>query len=568
MRGPGYSDQSHMLGRNKLRLAIFALLVAVALQRAYWAQVAQWREDQACNLWLGYVQPVLELPVGLISSVTTPNPNGMPLLAELLALLPNLWAISTLLGFVQGALAIWVCSLIVRPTWRFLLVALPVSSSVLVSATSVEFWNNWILVSFDLAFFGCYMTYQRTRSLWPITGCVLLMLLAPAVYLAGLVNAVVYFVFTAHLLLRYPPERSTWVGIRGNVPPALATLAVIGVMLTLTWLPYAEVMRHNSLPASPPMADRLVNVLEAALDFPRWSLLHWYRKHRETFLQSNGEIIGFRGERLLSISEMLLLAQGALAVLALAVTLVRRVRLRPSALAQSFFLPGKRWHGRMLLAGLGFVWLSLLMSPLVGGPSWTRSEREDQQVQFIPFVLIASFALPQLLQMPVWLRTRVQHATLVLAIACTVVNIMATHTIVSAHLAYDGDELTGADVPLAQQRSVARFIAEDWRRVSRSASIPVFYKHGQDWVVDFGKALLPYYPAPMVVGRAIDFELSRVHGLQNSQEGIQKRAARNARYIVTYAWRAPPKVAPAPVKHYKLGRLRVSIVERMERAER
>jgi len=551
-----------MLGLNKLRLAIIGLLVAVALQRAYWAQVAQWREDQACNLWLGYVQPVLDLPVGLISSVKTPNPNGMPLLAEWLSLLPNLWAISTLLGFVQGALAIWVCSLLVQPTWRFLLVALPVSSSVLVSATSVEFWNNWILVSFDLAFFGCYMTYWRTRSLWPITGCVLLMLLAPAVYLAGLVNALVYFVLIAHLLLRHPPQRSAWIGVRGNVLPALAALVVIGVMLTLTWLPYADVMRHKALPMSPPMNDRLVNGLEAALDFPRWSLLHWYRKHRETFLQSSGEIIGFHGERLLSISEALLLAQGALAVLAIAVTLVRRVRLLPSALAQSFFLPGKRWHGRMLLTGLGFVWLSLLMSPLIGGPAWTRSEREDQQVQFVPFVLIASFALPQLLQMPVWLRTRVQHATLVLAIACTVVNIMATHTIVSAHLNYNGDELSDADVPLAQQREVARFIAEDWRRVSTSSQIPVFYKHGQDWVVDFGKALLPYYPAPMVVGRAIDFELSRVYGLQNSQEGIQKRSPRNARYIVTYAWRAPPKVAPAPVKHHRLGRLRVSVVER------
>ncbi|HTU60040.1 MAG TPA: hypothetical protein VMF89_16420, partial [Polyangiales bacterium] len=442
--------------------------MAVALQRAYWAQVAQWREDQACNLWLGYVQPVLDLPVGLISSVRTPNPNGMPLLAELLSLLPNLWAISTLLGFVQGALAIWVCSLLVQPTWRFLLVALPVSSSVLVSATSVEFWNNWILVSFDLAFFGCYMTYQRTRNLWSITACVSLMLLAPAVYLAGLVNALVYFLFTAYLLWRYPPSRNTWVGMRGNVPPALAALVVIGIMLTLTWLPYAEVMRNKPLPMSPLVTERLVNALEAALDFPRWSLLHWYRKHRETFLQSSGEIIGFRGERLLSISELLLLAQGALVVLALAVILVRRVRLHPSALAQSFFLPGKRWHGRMLFAGLGFVWLSLLMSPLVGGPSWTRSEREDQQVQFVPFVLIASFALPQLLQMPVWLRTRVQHATLVLALACTAVNIMATHTIVRAHLQYDGDELTDADVPLAQQRMVARFLAEDWRRTSTS----------------------------------------------------------------------------------------------------
>jgi hypothetical protein len=454
-----------------------------------------------------------------------------------------------------------------RPTWRFLLVALPVSSSVLISATSVEFWNNWILVSFDLAFFGCYMSYQRTRSLWPISVCVLLMLLAPAVYLAGLVNALVYFILIAVLLVRHPPDRRAWVGLRGNVPPALAAVVVIGLMFTVTWLPYAQVMRHQSLPTPPltpeGMTDRLVNVVEAALDFPRWTLLHWYRQNRATFLQSNGEIIGFNGERLLTLSELLLLAQGLLAAVAFGVALARRVRLAPTALAQGLFLPGKRWHGRMLLTGLGFVWLSLLMSPLVGGPSWTRSEREDMQVQFLPFVLIASFALPQLLQLPVWLRERAQRITVLIAIACTVVNIMAGQTIVRAHLRYDGDELTDADVPLAQQRAVARFLAEDWRRVSSSPKIPVFYRHGQDWVIDFGRALLPYYRAPMVVGRAIDFELSRVYGLQNAQEGIQKRSSRHARYIVTYAWRAAPEVKSAVhIEHHTLGRLRVSIVER------
>jgi hypothetical protein len=316
-------------------------------------------------------------------------------------------------------------------------------------------------------------------------------------------------------------------------------------------------------PLSPEeLTGRLVNAIEAALDFPRWSLLHWYRQNRETFLQSSGDIIGFRGERLLTISELVLLAQGAVAVIAIAIALVRRVRLVPSALAQGLFLPGKAWHGRMLLTGLGFVWLSLLMSPLVGGPSWTRSEREDQQVQFVPFVFIASFALPQLLQMPVWLRTHVQRATILLAVVCTVVNVLATRTIVKSHLRYDGKELTGADVPLAQQREVARFLAQDWRSVSDSPRIPVFYKHGQDWVTDFGRQLLPYYRAPMVVGRAIDFELSRAYGLQNAQEGIQKRSSRNARYIVTYAARSAPQVAAARVQHHKLGRLRVSVIQR------
>lgn len=539
--------------------------MAVAWQRADWAQVAQWREDQACNLWIGYVQPLLDLPVGLISSVRTPNPNGMPLLAELLSLLPNLWVISSVVGVVHGALLIWVCCLLMQPTWRFLLVALPVLSCVLLSATSVEFWNNWILGSLNLAFFGCYMLYQRTRSLWPIVGCVFLMLYAPAVYLAGLVNALLYFGLTLHALVRHPPDPKRWVGVRGNVPPALAALSVVLLMLFVTWLPYAEVMRHQVMPTPPltrhSLGERLVHVLESALDFPRWALMHWYHKGRESFLQSSGDIIGAGGEQLMACSELLLLIQSALTLCALGVALGRRALLSRSALAQGLFIPGKAWHGRMLLTGLGFVWLAMTLSPLLGGPTWTHGERVDQQVQFLPFVFIASFALPHVLLLPVWMRAHVQRATLLIAVLFTGINIVAGHQIVAAHLSYDGEELTEADVPLAHQREVARFVAEDWARVSSSQRVPIFYRHGQEWVIDFGRKLLPYYRAPMVVGRAIDFELHRVYGLQNAQEGIQKRSPRRARYIVTYAARDAPEPRGARVTHHTIGRMRVTIVE-------
>ncbi|HET8937737.1 MAG TPA: hypothetical protein VFN67_30040 [Polyangiales bacterium] len=552
-----------MVGRIKLPIAIVVLLVVVAWQRTDWARVAQWREDQACNLWIGYVQPVLDLPVGLISSVRTPNPNGMPLLAEALSLLPNLWAISSVVGFVQGALLIWVCALLMQPTSRFLLLAVPLLSSVLLSATSVEFWNNWILGSLNLAFFGCYMTYLRSRSLWPIVGCVFLMLYAPAVYLAGLVNALLYFAFTVFALLRYPPERQRWVGLRGNVPPALAAVLVVLLMLYVTWLPYAEVLRDRSVPTPSLTQDsldaRLVHAFEAALDFPRWSLLHWYRKGRDSFLQSSGDIIGHDGELLLAWSELLLLLQTALTLSALGVALARRVMLARTALAQGLFVPGKVWHGRMLLSGVGFVWLAVSLSPVVGGPHWTRSERVDQQVQFLPFLLIASFALPHVLTLPVWLRANVRRMSVLITVLFSAVNVVAGPKIVRAHLRYEGDELTAADIPLAQQRAVARFVAQDWTSFSTSKRVPIFYKHGQEWVIDFGRKLLPFYNAPMVVGRAIDFELSRVYGLENAQEGIQKRSARGARYIVTYRAHAAPEGRAA--HHYTIGRMRVTVMQ-------
>src|SRR3990172_3844583 len=66
---------------------VFGLII---FDRVGWASVAQWREDQATNLWLGYTRGPLDLPVGLISSYDIPNPNGLPLLAIALSRLPGL----------------------------------------------------------------------------------------------------------------------------------------------------------------------------------------------------------------------------------------------------------------------------------------------------------------------------------------------------------------------------------------------------------------------------------------------------------------------------------------------
>ena len=88
--------------------------------------------------------------------------------------------------------------------------------------------------------------------------------------------------------------------------------------------------------------------------------------------------------------------------------------------------------------------------------------------------------------LPRWLRAFTQTTTVALAVSSTLINLIAGGIVVRRHLTYDGDELSAADIPLAQQRAVARFIAQDWKQTSSSLNVPVFYNHGQDWVIDFG----------------------------------------------------------------------------------
>jgi hypothetical protein len=136
--------------------------------------------------------------------------------------------------------------------------------------------------------------------------------------------------------------------------------------------------------------------------------------------------------------------------------------------------------------------------------------------------------------------------------------------IIRSHLEYRGDYLSDGDVPLTQKMQVVDFIAHDWMSVSDEKQVPVSYELGGgkwDWVTDFGKRWETWYPASMTIGREFDFELLRVYGLGNTQEGIQVRSSDHVRYIVSYAFLDAPSIPGANVTQYIFGRLRVSVVE-------
>lgn len=541
-------------------LVLAVLVVLVAADRARWAEVAQWREDQSCNLWIGYSQDPLKMPVGLISSVGTPNPNGMPLLAVPLSRLPNLWAISAVIGVLQGLLVLWVCWLITGPGALFFVIALPSLCSILLRATSVEFWNQWMMTSFNLLFFGLWIAYVRRRSpvlaalaIWP-------MLYAPAAYLAGLLNAVVYFGFMLVAVLLRPPQLT----LRRSISAGLVALALLGSALALTWVPYAEAMssadQHMPEPAVKFGWKRVFNAVEAGLQVPRWSLTHFHSRAEASFLHGSPRILGKSITHEMRRASKLLYAQCIVFMIAASIALVGWCR--PRRRFDTFFVEGRALQGRLALACLGFVAAAHVTSPLLGGPDWVSGSRPDQQVQLLPFLMFAWFLFPFTVNLPAWCRWPLQGTTAALAVGFSALSLVIGLQIVDKHLAYRGDVLTDADVPLQHQRSAMEFIARDWKRISPDPQIPVSYRHGQDWVIDFGKQLERWYPAPMTVGRAFDYELRRTYGLTNSQEGVQHRSASEARYIVSYAFEKRPRVEGARISNYLFGRVRVSVVQR------
>lgn len=168
--------------------------------------VAQWREDQATNLWLGYTRSPLQVPVGLISSVGISNPNGLVLISEILSRLPDPWVISVVLGMLQAALLTWVCWELTHKRMLFLIALFPLLTSILMRSASVELWAQWLLIPVNFLFFAGILLYLRHRTPWAIPLVAASMLLGPSLYLAGAVNAFVDLLIVVIVAIARPPQ--------------------------------------------------------------------------------------------------------------------------------------------------------------------------------------------------------------------------------------------------------------------------------------------------------------------------------------------------------------------------
>jgi hypothetical protein len=519
---------------------VILLAILFLVDRYYWAQISQWREDQATNLWLGFTRGIRNMPVGLISSRKIPNPNGMPLLGFFLSALPNLLGVSFFLGVAQIVFLLLVSWKASQNHWRyFLFAALPSLSSVILRSTSVEFWNQYVITSLNIFFIFWAIRYLQDGSLWNLPPIAFLILLAPSLYLAGIINAVTIALLTIGLIAYKRPNLSNlW---------AVSIIIIMLVLLSvfITWLPYfrnisvEQVIQSSRLKADP------VSSLPLA------------------FEQADVRILSLPARILLNIANRAYLIQAVFASATFLYALFYSF-LGKKAVKDSDSNKSSSYAPLIVLSGL-FIILSYALSAALGGADWLRNRRPDQTVQFLPMFLFLIFLLPfSTIRSAKAGQSLDLLAGISLAVFVTV-NLLCGFMIIRDQLQYRGNILTDADIPLVNKMQAVDFIASDWKNYSGSKIIPVDYDLGGgkwDWIPKFGKKLTKWYSAPMTIGRSFDYELLRRFGLTNEQEGIQLRTFGNGRYLVTYAFENLPQVANGQVRHYIFGRLRVSVVDK------
>lgn len=546
-----------------LTAIIILFTVLLLVDRYYWAQISQWREDQSTNLWLGYTSDISNMPVGLISSQGIPNPNGMLLLGKILSILPSLLSVSLFLGMVQIAILVLLGhKSFGKERLLFLFAVIPPLTSIILRSSSVEFWNQYVITLVNIFFIYWAVKYLQDRSLWNLLAITALILLAPSLYLAGIVNALAMTVITLGLVILVRPRMD------GFAVPVLSTIVIIILSGVLTWIPYfqnvpfEQIANYNK--STPGGSEMFQSAWESFFNLPSYVTFQW--SERSTYAQAikhaDSRIISSISQILIRVIGRLYLIQAVFAFTAFVYLVTSRLWNDSSnGTAKGNFNINV---ARVVLLSVVFIAVSYTVSTWMGGPDWVNGERPDQNVQFLPMFLLIIFLLPFVVNSIGKSKAVITILSLSLLTLFCLANLLGGFSIIRNHLGYHGTELTEADIPLTDKKQALEFIVQDWQDHSDSGIIAVDYDidgDTWDWVPEFGQQLLPWYPAPMTQGRSFDYELLRRYGITNKQEGIQLRTFGTGRYLITYAFEDPPLVGNGEIAHYIFGRLRVSIVK-------
>jgi hypothetical protein len=196
--------------------------------------------------------------------------------------------------------------------------------------------------------------------------------------------------------------------------------------------------------------------------------------------------------------------------------------------------------------------LALVLSPLLGGPCLSRGERPDIGFQFLCLVLLpiaVSLSAPDLGQ-------RARAGAWSLALAFCAVEMWAGPITLRAHLRYDGDVLSEADVPLRQKMAIIDTIVSEAKQREIGPEIPIDYVVDGlwKWIRRFKPKVLVPYGSPYTLGRAFDYDLERRYGIKNALEGKRGRKPPRWGFWVNYRFEPP---LPRGETLREIGRLRL-----------
>lgn len=514
-------------------------LLIFAVERFYWPLIASWREDEATVIWIGRHFAVTHFTVGLVSSTGLPNPNGLLWVAKLVSFAPDLYWSGVCLQLLHLGVLFGICLTCARRVSLGAGVGLFGLIGCLLAYRSAcsEPFSQWLMLPTMLGCTCAFLLLVQEPSFTRLFGMLALLWLPPALYIAGVLNSVVFVLALGYCAAR--PEFRRRLLSTDYKRPLLVFAIWSAIQLLFVWKPYFSVVSLSDLRAVSKVSLGL-RLERALLELARVPVWLWEYACPADFQPSL-----YIDERIVSSAAFAKLGHAAQwlfrAVVVTAVIVFFHARLWEQ--------PGRR---RWVYWPLVLLVLALVLSPLLGGPSLSQGERPDIGFQFLCLVLVpvaVSLSAPDL-------GDRARAGALSVALAFGVVEMWAGPITLRAHLRYHGDALSGADVPLRQKMAAIDTIVSEAKRREVGPEIPIDYAVDGlwKWIRRFKPKVLVPYGSPYTLGRAFDYDLERRYGIKNALEGKRRRKPPRWGFWVNYSFE-PPLSRGETLR--EIGRLRV-----------
>jgi hypothetical protein len=529
----------------------FVSLPILLVIRYQWTMVSQFREDQSTKLWLAYKYDIFDTPVGLLSSKMIPQPNGVIVFGKILTIFDSALSSTLFYSLLQVILFYFLVKEITdRPELQKFFFSL-LSLSMLMGSSSVEFWNQWTLVQINTLFFIFFFKYLNSPSSNLLLVNICIAIIPPTIYLAGIANTIVFF---AMILSAF-----YFVGKNKSEPPTkyfiLSSITWLVTIFSIVWIPYLRSLGIERL-LSVSNLSNFERIRSSAGSFIRLPVVYfrfWTDNNSFKILQIddrvNSNLLLRTYEIFITYHKLILLLFMMLLIYTF-VTFIKTEKL----------MTDKKISIKWLYLNF-FIISSVILSPFLGGPNFSKFQRMDTFVQYYPFFLIIWFLLPFL---TIENKSRLvffQNFFKTIGAIFIGINVFLTFLVVDEALNYNGNILTESDVPLKNKIEVTNFIASQVDINSdNEVSISYFLNGIWGWIPEHSEVFSEWYPEyPFTIGRFFDYQLLNNHSIINSLEGKNFRDYSDSQFIVSYSFDEVNFLDNTLYEHFYIDRLRVSI---------
>ncbi len=517
--------------------------------RLQWSSFAYWGVDSATNLWLGYTKNINELSVGLISSQFIPNPNGMMLIGKVLSYFSSLIHVSNFLTLLNLLIVyIFLKNLLLKTNIDFYILLFFAGSSILISSTVIEFWNQWILLTINVAILSCLIGFLNKKKGYYIYICIFLLPLPVFVYLGGLTNSIVFGLILIFIVFKYLKN-----GILDFKNVAFYTIISFLFYWIISFSSFFENISLQRLTTLNRLSllDRFKYLINNILKLPDALLNTWAKKDKIVIFQIDEVIISTRTKNLLDIFYQFHKLIPFIALIILLTGIYHGVKSKEN------YLDTRTISSFVII--LFYTSFSLVISPIYGGPDFLIiQEKANNLNQYYFFFILIWYLLPKIFNNYKNLYL-FENLNRIIFVIFTILNLSLGLFIINDQRNFASNQKTLMEAPINNQILVADFIANEWEKKSDSNQLLIYYKvfvNDMEWFDNHTKAYEEYYkPSPYTEGRSIDYQLFRRYDLENINNQI---SFDEADFIVTNNFEKEPYSEEKKLTHKTIGQLRVS----------